>query len=284
MKPAFALLLLTATTALAHPGVSIVFDSRGNLFYTDLKQVWRIAADGSKSIAVPNVHTHELYIDANDNLYGEHLWYNGERLDTWGSRVWRRSPDGRVVDVVPAHAGFNDYSFVRDRAGNSYFADRARNAIRIRKPNGEAADLARGHFRDIRWMTVTPEGTVYFVDTLDLMRVTPDGRLTTVARNLSEPRSLLRPWAGGRHSVMGLWVDRAGNVYAAVNAEGVVKKIDSRGRITTVSRSNYPWSPTGGTFDRVGNLWLLEYGPGNAVRVRKITARGRTSGLASADR
>jgi streptogramin lyase len=277
MKLGLAALLFVAVSANAHPGVGIVADSRGNLFYTDLHQVWRIAPDGQKTVAVPGVHTHELYVDSADNLYGEHLWYNGERLDTWGSRVWRRSPDGRVVDIVPAHPGFNDYSFVRDRAGNAYFADRTHNnAIQIRTPAGATRVLARGNFRDIRWMTVTPDGTVYFVDKVDLIRVTPDGRLVTVARNLSA--------GSGRHAVMGLWVDGQGNVYAADYSGSKVKRIDRHGRIEVVARSPFPWGPTGGTFDRSGNLWLLEGNIVNQARARKITAPARTSGLASTGR
>src|SRR6266849_4956574 len=268
MKPALTLLLLVAATALAHPGVGVVVDSKGNIFYPDLHHVWRIAPDGTKSIAVANVHTHELYSDANDNLYGEHLWYNGERLDTWGSRVWRRSPDGRVVDIVPAHAGFNDYSFVRDAAGNSYFAVREKNEIRKRTADGRTTTLAHGRFRDIRWMTVTPDGIVYFIDTVDLIRVTPDGRIATVTSELSDSR-WLRVWVGSRHRVMGLWVDRSGNVYVADHAGGNVKRVDRKGRVSVIARSTYPWVPTGGTFDRDGNLWLLEYSV-NDARVRKV--------------
>ena len=76
------ILLLTwfvvLSTAQAHPGVGIVQNSRGTVFYTDLKQVWKITPNGEKSVAVPNVHSHELCLDADDNLYGEHLWYEGE--------------------------------------------------------------------------------------------------------------------------------------------------------------------------------------------------------------
>ena len=75
--------------SLSHPGIGIVMDSHGNVFYTDLEHVWKISRDGKKSIAVHTVHTHELYIDSADNLYGEHLWYNGEATNTWGHRVWR---------------------------------------------------------------------------------------------------------------------------------------------------------------------------------------------------
>jgi hypothetical protein len=47
--PFCALILLLAGGIVgAHPGVGIVQDSRGNVFYTDAKQVWRITPDGKK--------------------------------------------------------------------------------------------------------------------------------------------------------------------------------------------------------------------------------------------
>jgi hypothetical protein len=264
MKPLLALLLLIAASAFAHPGVGIVIDSKGNIFYTDLHHVWRIAPDGTRTIAVANVHTHELCTSTNGvMLYGEHLWYNGEALDTWGWRVWMRSPDGRVVDVVPSHRGFNDgqFSFVRDDAGNSYFAVREKNEIRKRTPDGTVSTIARGKFRDIRWMTAAPDGTVYFVDTVDLIRVSPNGHVATIARGLSRGSS--------RNSVMGLWLDRDGNVYAADYSGANVKRVNRSGAVSIVVRSTFPWAPSGGTFDRDGNLWLLEYAI-NFARVRKI--------------
>jgi hypothetical protein len=132
-------LMLAGAAAQAHPGVGIVKDSRGNLFYTDTKQVWKIMPDGKKSVAVPNVHTHELCLDAEDNLYGEHLWYEGEATKKWGHRIWCLKRDGTLVDVIPAREGFlRDYSFVRDRAGNMYWADRgAQTVIKKRSPDGK---------------------------------------------------------------------------------------------------------------------------------------------------
>src|SRR6185436_13543018 len=91
-----------ATAAGAHPGVGIVEDSAGNVYYTDLAQVWRISPSGAKSIVVSGVHTHELSIDAHDTLYGEHLWYDGDATKKWGHRVWKRIKDGAVSDVFPA--------------------------------------------------------------------------------------------------------------------------------------------------------------------------------------
>jgi sugar lactone lactonase YvrE len=70
---------------------------------------------------------------------------------------------------------------------------------------------------------------------------------------------------------MGLWTDRAGNVYVADASGGKAKRIDPKGKVTIVAESSYPWSPSGGTFDRQGNLWLLEFNVTNDVRVRKVT-------------
>lgn len=75
----FLLLILNWYAVQAHPGIGILEDSKGNVFYTDLKQVWKISPSGEKTVAVPGVHTHELYLDGDDNLYGEHLWYTGEQ-------------------------------------------------------------------------------------------------------------------------------------------------------------------------------------------------------------
>ena len=138
----FAVFLFVGATAFAHRGVGIVMDSRGNVFYTDLKHVWKIAPDGQKSIAVRNVHTHELYIDAENNLYGEHLWYEGETIDKWGHRVWCLKADGTLVEVIRGREGFReDYQdafFVRDAAGNMYWADRGKpTVIRKRTPDGD---------------------------------------------------------------------------------------------------------------------------------------------------
>ena len=58
------LLAFLAPAAHAHPGVGIVRDRAGNVYYTDLTHVWRIAPNGRKAIVVRNVHTHELAMDA----------------------------------------------------------------------------------------------------------------------------------------------------------------------------------------------------------------------------
>ena len=268
-------LMLAGAAAQAHPGVGIVKDSRGNLFYTDTKQVWKIAPDGKKSVAVPNVHTHELCLDAEDNLYGEHLWYEGEATKKWGHRVWCLKRDGALVDVIPAREGFlRDYSFVRDRAGNMYWADRsAQTVIKKRSPDGKINTHATADFRQVQWMTVTPDGVLFLMDGGDLRRVAPDGKVTTFAAKLSE-RKPAPAEASDLNYHMGLWTDDKGSVYVAVGRERLVLKAQDNGATVVIARSQDGWSPSGGMFDRDGALWLLEYSSTNAVRVRRIARDG----------
>jgi len=269
------LLVVSAPPLFAHPGVGIVMDARGNVFYTDLKQVWKIAPDGSKTVAVPNVHTHELCLDLLGNLYGEHLWYEGEASNRWGHRVWRLSPDGVLTDVVPAREGFRtDYSFVRDAAGNMYSAAQKNpTSFRKRAPDGTITTIAVCRdCRNVRWMTAAADGTLYFTDSGDLREISPTGRIRTLARGLAGNARTHRPEEDWR-LVMGLWNDAARNVYVAVYGQREVKRVFPDGRIVVVATTSFPWAPTGGLIASSGDLWLLESTFTNAVRVRHIEAK-----------
>lgn len=100
MRTTVAVYLLFLSVAMAHPGVGIVMDGKGNVYYTDLHHIWKIDVRDKVSIAVHNVHSHELYMDEADNLYGEHLWYKGEATNTWGHYVWKLSPDGKLEKII----------------------------------------------------------------------------------------------------------------------------------------------------------------------------------------
>ncbi|KAA0256411.1 hypothetical protein FBQ97_09675 [Acidobacteria bacterium ACD] len=264
---------LWASPSPAHPPVAVVRDGRGNVFYSDLKRVFRVAPDGTKSVAVEGVHTHELLLDAAGTLHGEHLWYEGDATGKWGHRLWRRSPDGTVTFDPPREGFRTEVSFVRDARGNQYRADRgAATRLVKRKPDGTESVLSEGPFRDVRWMAVSPEGTLYLVDDGDLLRVTAEGKTGAIARNLAE-RRLRPPWLF-RHDVMGLWLGGDGDVYVAVPARRVVKRVLADGRVSVAVRSRWPWSPTGGLAERDGTLWVLECGPANGVRLRRVRPGG----------
>ncbi|MCW5911454.1 MAG: hypothetical protein KIT62_10285 [Cyclobacteriaceae bacterium] len=269
-------LLWVSSFAWAHPGVGIVMDSKGNVFYTDLKQVWKIDTQGKKSVVVRNVHTHELYMDEQDNLFGEHLWYNGERLDTWGHYVWRYSADGKFEKIIPDTEGFlTNYSFVRDKQGNMYLADRENKCQKVTRMNtdGTITTLGDACMENIRWMTVTDDGVVYLVDLYDLKKVDQRGHVTTVATQLQE-RSWTQFFVNDIHAIMGITTDKQKNVYAAVLSGKKVKKISPDGKVSVFAATNVPWSPTGMLLAPNGDFWILEYS-GNNVRVEKITKDGR---------
>ncbi len=189
MKQVLAIILVSigfVTPVLAHPGVGIVQDRRGNIYFTDLKQVWKITPEGKQTVAVPAVHTHELLLDSDDNLFGEHLVYEGS-TGKWHYRIWRRTPDGALSDIVPMTEGIRvDYSLVRDAKGTMYWVASGRETIiKKRTKDGQVATHATGNLRSVSTMTTTGNGTIYLMDAGDLKRISPDGVITTVVAKLT---------------------------------------------------------------------------------------------------
>lgn len=166
--PLLLLLLLAMPLSLAsaHPGVGLVRDRLGNVFYTDLVHVWRITPAGQKSIVVRNVHTHELAVDSLGNVYGEDSRYlgSGEGDDRYRHRIWRRSPNGRITYIVPWRTGFwPEYGFVRDRSGAMYWIKCPAQRCSIHRRTASPAAAARttivatpGQFtRPINWFAAS---------------------------------------------------------------------------------------------------------------------------------
>jgi hypothetical protein len=269
-------LLLIAAFARAHPGVGIVRDRAGNVYFTDLKQVWRVTPEGRMSVAVPNVHTHELCFDTAGNLLGEHLWYEGDATRKWNQRLWRLSPAGEVSDIVKARPAFQEGdSFVRDGAGAMYWASHGPPVV-IRKatPNGlVSTHAAAAGLMEVGRMTATPEGVLFLMDQGDLRRVSADGKVTTLVSKVS---SMKRPPPNVRqaHYHQGLWTDGDRNVYVAVSEEAVVMRVRPGAPAEIVKSTGPGWSPSGGLIDRDHRLWILEYRADNAVRVLRVEKDG----------
>jgi hypothetical protein len=207
-------------------------------------------------------------------VYGEDNRYlgSGEGDDRYRHRIWRRSPDGQVTNIVPWTSGFwREYGFTRDRAGAMYWIKcparrctiyrRTATAPRVRARTTIVAPPAR-FTRPINWIAASPTqvGVLFVVDGPDLRRVDSSGRVTTLARNLGE-------------HLMGLWpTDSA--VYVAVWGTRSVVRVELTGRVTTVVRLPAPWGPSGVLVAPDGHLWLLETSTDNSVRVRGIAPDG----------
>ena len=272
-------LFLISIFGIAHPGIGIVKDSKGNILYTDLKQVWKITPDGNKTIVVSGVHTHELYIDEQDNLFGEHLWYNGEAKNTWGHYAWCLKSNGELVkDVEPSEGFLTNYSFVRDSAGNMYWVERFTTSTIMKKTKtGEITKLIEGKFGFIGWLFSTKNGVLYFTESNKLNRLNANGDLETVAENIGS-RSTDFTVMGHNYDSYGIWTDASDNVYLAMIDSKKVLRIGISGKPETIYNSNSLWMVTSGLFDNAGNMWVLENSATNEVRVRKLDPQSLASG------
>lgn len=270
--------ILVLSPAKAHPGIGIVTDSKGNIFYTDLTHVWRISTNGDRSIEVKNVHTHELYLDEDDNLYGDHEWYKGEAIDKWGKYVWRFSKDGVFEKTINDVEGLlENNTLVRDLDGNSYWADKTGDYHILNKqsPNGQNIQLTKHKFKNIRWIYFSKsDQNLYIVDNLKIKKVSLSGTVAVIADNLKDNKL---PFEGvaDRHYIFGIWTDKNENVFAAVYGSGKVKRIDANGEITTVFKSEEGWSPCGGMIAPDGTIWLMEFSKYNTTRVRSIKTNSK---------
>ncbi len=269
--------LFASVVVFAHPGWGIVENKKGEIFYTDLKQVWKISPEGHLTVAVPNVHTHELYLDPNDNLFGEHLWYNGEARDTWGHYVWKLSSDGKVSKVIPDSEGFlKGYSFIRDHMGRMYWAEgEARSCQKVVWRNADNTDtrLETPCFHNIRNLEALRDGSLGVVDFQDIRKINPDGKVTTVASRIAN-KNWTTSTTETQHSVMSIWDDVQGNLYAAVSSERMVRRFRPDGKEEVAFETSFPWSVSGGLVDSRGRLWVLEYNILNAVRVERRDPNG----------
>lgn len=267
----FALLLSLSIgafrPAVAHPSVGIVIAPDGDVFYSDLTHVWRIAKNGVKSIAVPNVHTHELYIDGSGTLFGEDSdWLGGDR---YRHRIWSRRAVGSISDVVPWTNGFwRSYGLTRDESGAMYWLNcPAQQTCTINKRERSGRMITaktKGNVNlSITWLAASKNGDVYFTGDGELRRLRGN-RIEKIARISS---------AEGRHALMGISFDAAGNTYVANYFERTVVRVTPSRAVEVVAKSSAPWGPTAVAVAPRGELWILEYAETEA-RVRRIDRLG----------
>lgn len=276
MKKLFILLTISffiPIYVIAHPGIGIVKNSKGEIFYSDLARVWKVSPDGkSKKIVVPNVHTHELHIDKQDNLYGEHLWYEGEKTDKWGHFVWKYDANGRFTKEIPDSDGFlSNYSFNRDSAGNMYWIERGKTESLFMKKakNGVVEVVQIIKTTDVRWQFCQKDGTFYFIDDNDLYRI-KNKKVELLVENIDDKKTsatVTKP----NHSIYGIWDDKWGNIYVALLEKREIRKVSPNGKVTIIYKSPNSWSPTGGLVDEQNNVWVLENNTENQVQVKRIS-------------
>ena len=294
---ALAFLLIAFTFANAHPPTGIVVDSRGRIYFSDLETVWKVGPAGRLVVfraRVAGRHVHELFIDSDGNVYGSDISYDQATQKYIGS-VWKMSPTGEVTWLQePSDNAKPGVSNWIDRSGNMYSIDqnnhtKTRTLLLRRTPEGTVTTLAGGayghadgqgtaaKFSSVGGMTFGPDGNLYLTDGTAVRRVTPDGRVTTVARNLDFLTPDDRKQDGG---LTGLAADANGNIYVADTGRRRLLKVKSDGKVDVVYRAGAPFFPNGVAVGNDGAIYVLEFGlmPPNinsGPRVRKISPDGK---------
>ncbi len=256
----------------SHPGIGLVYDGDHTIYYTDLSHIWQMdTRTGEKKIAIENIHSHELYLDKEGNLYGEHYWYD-DADDVFRNYIWKMEPGGNTSKVRDVQPGENtDFSFVRDPEFRSYAfrQDEEFSSIVLSDSTGSQV-INRGRYSNLGWSYLSSESVLYFTDYPSVYAL-EDNSLRTVAEDLSDARI---PFSiqSDTHHLYGIWTDKDENVYVAVYGGRIIKKINAEGTIEPVLKSDFFWSPVNGIFDKDKHLWLMESSLNGRIRVRKINS------------
>jgi sugar lactone lactonase YvrE len=317
--------------ASAHVGAlsgGIALDSQGNLYFAETNTTVRkvdakgvvtrfagtgqagFSGDGGPARQAQLGSINALAIDAQGQLY----------IATADNRVRRVATDGTIQTVAgngqTPHAGDGGLATQAalstpvglgvDGAGNLYIAESSSRIRRVSvdgvitnvagsgsfgfsRENAVAASASLGI---LSTLTVTPDGTVYFVEQSQnlitapysrLRKLTREGRLVTVAGGhgvgSSDNGTLASEAQVGQ--IMGLAVDARGNLFLADAREHRIQKVDPTGTLTTLAGmerfagdGRRPGNavmnlPTGVVTDSSGNIYV---GEAWGLRIRRVDA------------
>ncbi len=282
--------VLFPTALMAHPGSGIVVDRQGVVYFLDTGSgVWKIDLHG-KLTHLPGPMFHWLTIDADDR-------FRAVRLPA-GARG-----DITRVGATPTLLVASDFPLALGSNGNLYYPASAAGAglqLVELTPAGRTTVLTNlvaatggGALNHLNGLTAGPEGSLYYSEDNALRRVSARGQVSTVIANLTLPTCGSIPGTG-RPFLRGLAADTHGTIYVAASGCGSVLKVTAQGQVTTLLQLQSPWTPTAVALFG-SDIYVLEYLQTAASmapedrrawlpRVRKITADGHTSIIASIDR
>jgi sugar lactone lactonase YvrE len=194
----------------------------------------------------------------------------------------------------------SDFPVAVGHDGNLYYPllnDGKRLQILRLTPTGQTSVLATlapstDGGRPLRWVNGIAAGAdnaLYFTENSAIKKVTQSGAVSTVATvRLAECSRI--PGTDEGPYLRGLDVDAHGTVYVAASGCGSLLKITPDGRVTTLLRTQSPWSPTGVAVSGAG-VYVLEYlhtASDNRrewlPRVRKLSPDGKIVTIAAIER
>lgn len=267
-----SLILLSSITIKAHPGIGLVYDGDKTIFYTDLIHVWKLNIEnGDKEIAVKDVHTHELYLDEENNLYGEHYWYI-ESEEKFKNFIWQLDKNGNLQKIREDQYGENDdFSFTRNDNFASFEVRQSNDIYMIiKKDSINETILHKAKLNHPTWKYLTANEELLFIDYPSIYSA-KSKNLELVKDDISSKRFPFSTQSTD-HNIYGVWTDKNDNIYVAIYGGREVKKINREGNTSRIVKSSLLWSPVNGVFDKNGNLWLMECKIGGKIRVREINS------------
>lgn len=281
--------LLLPASVVAHPGSGIAVDRLGQIYFVDMVSgIWKIDTHGALT-HIPGPGFHWMTLDAGNR-------FSGARLPSGaGGQVVRIGADPTVILA-------SSYPVTIGRDGNLYFPTHdVGDPTQMLKmlPSGKTslvaslpATSAGVPIRDLNGLAGGPEGSVYYTESNAIRRVSTEGRVSTVAQDVSLVTCGSVPGMGvaDRPLLRGLDVDAAGIAYVAATGCGSVLRVTPDGRVSILFQSDGPWSPTGIALFG-SEVYVLEFlGAASdnrremVPRIRKIAPDGTTSIIATVAR
>jgi len=283
------LVAVFSISIMAHPGSGIVVDRRGEVYFLDTGSgVWKIDLQG-KLTQLPGPRFHWLTLDADDCFSTAHL-PAGAAGDI--TRVGT-SPTLLVASDYPVAIGANGLLYYP-----SYSSGSGLQLMELTPANQTRmlTNLSATGTRDLKWLNglaAGTDGSLYYTEDDAIRRISARGEVSTVVAKPKIPTCV--SIAGSpRPMLRGLAADSNGTIYVAASGCGSLLKVSAGGQVTTVHQLQSPWTPTAVALFK-DNIYVLEYLQTAASmqpedrsawlpRVRKITANGRSTIIASIDR
>jgi sugar lactone lactonase YvrE len=245
-------------------------DRNGNLFVTDLCAIRKVTFDGVVTTIAGSVLTCGVRDGLSDEARFDHplgLTVGNDGtiyVSDSGNHTVRRIGSSGQVTTLAGRAGFPGsadgagevaqfrypHGIVVSSDGAIYVADQQNVTIRRIAPNGVVSTFAgeprtpgmldapgrAARFEQPLGLALGGDGNVYVTDNGSIRRVSSAGVVTTITG--------MARWAGSRdglfHEAMfnhprGIAADAAGNLYVADTSNNTIRKVETRGVVTTLA-------------------------------------------------
>ncbi len=276
---------ILSTSTRAHPGAGIAVDRLGEVYFLDTGSgLWKIDTRGGLT-HLSGTLFHWLALDENNRFANAQLASGalGEILK---------------VGANPTVLLSSDYPIAIGRDGNLCYPSGRPGKLRMMKmmPDGTTSEIAtlpatvkKEPLPYIGGLFTGPDGSLYYTEDTAIKRITPQGRIGTVATVPAPARAPSVPATNQHPYLRGLAVDERGVMYVADTGDTRVLKITAGGEITTLVETQTPWAPTAvAVFG--SDVYVLEFLHTTREvrrdwlpRVRKIAANGKSTIIAAVD-